>query len=51
MDLKLLVCTAFYALGVPFRLVGPRLGVPGGETVEGAMRPVVGEEDRVAVAA
>jgi lipopolysaccharide/colanic/teichoic acid biosynthesis glycosyltransferase len=35
LDLSLLVCTGFYALGVPFRLVGRLLRVPHGPQVEG----------------
>jgi lipopolysaccharide/colanic/teichoic acid biosynthesis glycosyltransferase len=35
LDLSLLACTAFYALGVPFHRVGPLLRVPYGARVEG----------------
>jgi lipopolysaccharide/colanic/teichoic acid biosynthesis glycosyltransferase len=35
LDLSLLVCTAFYALGVPFRFAGRLLRVPHGAKVEG----------------
>jgi lipopolysaccharide/colanic/teichoic acid biosynthesis glycosyltransferase len=41
LDLKLLVCTAFYALGLPFTLVGKLLGIPDGDTVEEAMCDVL----------
>lgn len=48
LDLSLLVCTAFYALGVPFRLVGRLLRVPHGATVEGEMQGVTDGAERVA---
>jgi lipopolysaccharide/colanic/teichoic acid biosynthesis glycosyltransferase len=38
LDLRLLVCTAFYALGFPFGLVGRVLGIPGRDRVEAAMQ-------------
>lgn len=38
LDLRLLVCTAFYALGFPFGLVGRVLGIPGRDRVETAMQ-------------
>jgi lipopolysaccharide/colanic/teichoic acid biosynthesis glycosyltransferase len=41
LDLALLFVTGFYALGVPFRLVGRILRVPAGESVEGEMRPLL----------
>lgn len=34
LDLRLVLCTALYALGVPFRIAGKLLAVPNGETVE-----------------
>jgi lipopolysaccharide/colanic/teichoic acid biosynthesis glycosyltransferase len=43
LDLRLLVCTAFYALGVPFGVVGKLLGIPSGEEIEKAMQGVVSE--------
>jgi lipopolysaccharide/colanic/teichoic acid biosynthesis glycosyltransferase len=44
LDLRLLVCTAFYALGVPFRFLSMLLGIPDSERVEKAMGDVL--EDR-----
>jgi lipopolysaccharide/colanic/teichoic acid biosynthesis glycosyltransferase len=41
LDLSLVFCTAFYAVGVPFRIVGRVLGVPSGEKVENEMRPLI----------
>jgi lipopolysaccharide/colanic/teichoic acid biosynthesis glycosyltransferase len=43
LDLRLLLCTAVYALGVPFRVSGKLLRVPASASVEQAMRPVLGE--------
>jgi lipopolysaccharide/colanic/teichoic acid biosynthesis glycosyltransferase len=43
LDLKLLVCTAFYALGVPFRVLSRLLAVPPSSTIERNMRDAVGE--------
>jgi lipopolysaccharide/colanic/teichoic acid biosynthesis glycosyltransferase len=43
LDLRLLVCTAFYALGFPFGLVGGVLGIPGGDRVEHAMQGAAAE--------
>jgi lipopolysaccharide/colanic/teichoic acid biosynthesis glycosyltransferase len=40
LDLRLLICTAFYAIGVPFTLLSRLLGVPGHATVERAMQAV-----------
>jgi hypothetical protein len=42
LDVRLLICTAFYALGLPFALVGKLLGIPDGEEVEAAMSDVLG---------
>lgn len=44
MDMRLLVCTAFYALSVPYRWVGRLLGLPGSTVIEQAMRDVVPTE-------
>ncbi len=43
LDLRLLICTAFYAVGVPFSLLSRLLGVPGSSVVERAMQSVVTE--------
>jgi lipopolysaccharide/colanic/teichoic acid biosynthesis glycosyltransferase len=43
LDLKLLACTALYALGIPFRFLSRCLGVPGSNLIERAMHEVVGE--------
>ena len=43
LDLRLLVCTAFYAAGVPFALLSRLLRVPDGPTVEREMQGVVSE--------
>jgi lipopolysaccharide/colanic/teichoic acid biosynthesis glycosyltransferase len=43
LDLRLLVCTAFYAIGVPFQLLSRMLGVPRSEHIERSMRPALGE--------
>ena len=43
LDLRLLVCTAFYAVGVPFVLLSRLLGVPRSDAVERAMQGVVSE--------
>ncbi len=40
LDLRLLVCTAFYALGVPFSLVGRLLGIPRSDRIERDMNVV-----------
>lgn len=34
LDLRILICTAFYAAGVPFRAIGRWLGVPQSEEIE-----------------
>jgi lipopolysaccharide/colanic/teichoic acid biosynthesis glycosyltransferase len=41
LDLRLLLCTAFYALGVPFRVLSRMLGVPASSDIERSMRDVV----------
>jgi lipopolysaccharide/colanic/teichoic acid biosynthesis glycosyltransferase len=41
LDLSLLIVTGFYAVGVPFRLVGRLLRVPAGESVEGEIGPLL----------
>jgi lipopolysaccharide/colanic/teichoic acid biosynthesis glycosyltransferase len=38
LDLRLLACTAFYALGVPFSLLSRLLGVPASAVIEESMR-------------
>ena len=43
MDLRLLVCTAFYAVGVPFSLLSKLLGVPRSGVIERAMQSVLTE--------
>ena len=43
LDLRLLICTAFYAAGVPFTLLSRLLGVPGHATVERVMQGVLSE--------
>jgi lipopolysaccharide/colanic/teichoic acid biosynthesis glycosyltransferase len=43
LDVRLLACTAFYALGLPFRLVGKLLGIPDCDAVEEAMSDVLEE--------
>jgi lipopolysaccharide/colanic/teichoic acid biosynthesis glycosyltransferase len=43
LDLRLLVCTAFYAAGVPHSLLCRLLGLPNCEAVEHAMRDVLTE--------
>ena len=43
LDLRLLVCTAFYAVGAPFSLVGRFLRIPQSDVVERAMQSVVAE--------
>ena len=41
LDLKLLLCTALYALAIPFRLTARLLRLPGSRDIEKAMRDVV----------
>jgi lipopolysaccharide/colanic/teichoic acid biosynthesis glycosyltransferase len=43
LDLRLLTCTAVYALGIPFRLIGPFLRIPTSAVIEQTMQEVVGE--------
>jgi lipopolysaccharide/colanic/teichoic acid biosynthesis glycosyltransferase len=43
LDFRLLICTAFYALGLPFGIAGRMLGIPDGEAVEEAMCDVLGD--------
>jgi lipopolysaccharide/colanic/teichoic acid biosynthesis glycosyltransferase len=43
LDLRLLACTAFYALGLPFGIVGKWLRIPDSDTVEETMRDVLEE--------
>jgi lipopolysaccharide/colanic/teichoic acid biosynthesis glycosyltransferase len=42
LDLRLLLCTACFALGVPFRLLTRVFGVPASTTIEQAMRGAIG---------
>ena len=41
MDLRLLVCTAFYAIGLPFGIIGRLLGLPASGEIERATRDLV----------
>ena len=43
LDLRLLVCTAFYAVGVPFSFLSRLLGVPRSGVIERAMQSVLTE--------
>jgi len=43
LDARLLVCTAFYAMGLPFGVAGKMLGIPDGEKVEEGMNDVLEE--------
>jgi lipopolysaccharide/colanic/teichoic acid biosynthesis glycosyltransferase len=43
LDLRLLSCTAFYALGIPFRMLSRTLGVPASSEIERTMRDVIPE--------
>ncbi len=43
LDLRLLLCTAFYALRIPFRIPRKLLGIPSGREVEQATPPRVGQ--------
>jgi lipopolysaccharide/colanic/teichoic acid biosynthesis glycosyltransferase len=43
LDMRLLVCTAFYAVGVPFSLLSRLLGVPRSGVIERAMQSVLTE--------
>jgi lipopolysaccharide/colanic/teichoic acid biosynthesis glycosyltransferase len=49
LDLRLLACTGLYALGVPFRLAGRWLRIPGRAAVELDMRGVLGEQPPASV--
>jgi lipopolysaccharide/colanic/teichoic acid biosynthesis glycosyltransferase len=44
LDLRLLLCTALYVIGVPFGVAGRLLAVPGRDQVEEDLRQVLGEE-------
>src|SRR5262249_2587991 len=44
LDVKLVICTAFYAAGVPFRVLSRVLGVPASEQIERATRDVAPAE-------
>ena len=46
LDAKLLICTAFYAAGVPFAVLSRLLGVPASGQIERATRDVVPETTR-----
>ena len=41
MDLRLLICTAFYAIGMPFGIVGRLLGLPDSAEIERTTRDLV----------
>jgi lipopolysaccharide/colanic/teichoic acid biosynthesis glycosyltransferase len=43
LDLRLLICTAVYTLGLPFGIAGRLLGIPDGAAVEEAMNDVLGK--------
>ncbi len=43
LDVRLLFCTAFYALGLPFGIAGGMLAIPDGDKVEEAMDDVLGD--------
>jgi lipopolysaccharide/colanic/teichoic acid biosynthesis glycosyltransferase len=42
LDVRLLICTAVYSLGLPFGIAGKLLGIPDGAAVEEAMNDVLG---------
>jgi lipopolysaccharide/colanic/teichoic acid biosynthesis glycosyltransferase len=44
LDLRLLLCTALYVLGVPFGLAGRLLAIPGRDAIEDDLRQVLGED-------
>lgn len=41
LDVKLIICTAFYSAGVPFRVLSRLLGIPVSSDIERAMRDVM----------
>jgi lipopolysaccharide/colanic/teichoic acid biosynthesis glycosyltransferase len=43
LDVRLLLCTALYAVGIPFRVLGRLLGIPDGDAVEESMSAVLAE--------
>lgn len=43
LDLRLLICTIVFTLGLPFGIAGKLLGIPDGATVEESMDEVLGE--------
>src|SRR5205823_6175868 len=43
LDVRLLACTGFYALGIPFRVLSKALRIPSSDVVERSLREVVGE--------
>jgi hypothetical protein len=43
LDVRLLICTAFYALGLPFGIAGKMLGIPDSDAVEQAMSDALGD--------
>ena len=47
LDLRLMFCTFFYALGVPYRTLGHWFRIPRQEEVEKAMAPLLGEKERI----
>jgi lipopolysaccharide/colanic/teichoic acid biosynthesis glycosyltransferase len=51
LDLRIACCTAFRLLGIPFRVSGRLMRIPSRETIQEAMRPLVGEAPRARKAA
>jgi lipopolysaccharide/colanic/teichoic acid biosynthesis glycosyltransferase len=45
LDLRLLLCTALYAVGVPFRVFGKLLGIPGHDEIEADVRHLLGDRN------
>ncbi len=43
LDARILLCTAFYALGIPFRILSRILKVPASSVIERSMRDVLPE--------
>jgi lipopolysaccharide/colanic/teichoic acid biosynthesis glycosyltransferase len=43
LDLRILFCTAFYALGAPFERLAPLVGTPGRQRIEEAMSDYIGD--------